>query len=123
MAMYVEINDKIIEAFEGAGGKRWTKGGKDRMYFRPTDFGLRVGYYNTGNVAWAKWDGETISNCHAKRILGAKYYVNLKTGSINDSGCYVKEDFAYFLREIADRVLSKEKQETYTPASEEKETV
>lgn len=59
-----------------AGGKLWQQHGKSRIYFnglmtRYMDaIGLTLSYYKTGNISTARIDGELISNCGARRLLG-----------------------------------------------------
>lgn len=77
----------IIEALTKKFG-RWTKTGSngktyDRIYFNATDLGLEIGRYNTGNISYAKIDGERISNCEARRILGSKAYFDLTDNTLH----------------------------------------
>ena len=53
------------------GGKVWITGDKNRIYFNKLDelLGLECGFYNTGNVSWARLNGEYISNSKACVIL------------------------------------------------------
>jgi hypothetical protein len=83
--MMTEEDTKKLEA---AGGKRWTKYGKDRIYIDATALGLEVEYYKTGNVRNAKWQGERISNADGRRLLGSKVYVECSDGSL-----HVRTDF------------------------------
>jgi len=83
-----------VAKLEAAGGRRWTKGQYDRVYFNnlPERVGLEVGYYGTGNVRWAKLDGERISNSHARHILGtlrfSKLYYDLTSGEWCSEGLH-----------------------------------
>lgn len=72
---------KIIELAE-KGFKRWTKGNVDRLYINATQLGLVCGYYNTGNIRWAEFNGESISNSQARRYKAAKTFVDVKTGAV-----------------------------------------
>ena len=72
---------KIIELAE-KGFKRWTKGNIDRLYINATQLGLVCGYYNTGNISWAEFNGESISNSQARRYKAAKTFVDVKTGAV-----------------------------------------
>ena len=67
---------------------RWTKTGYDgkkydRIYFNAEDLGMKVEYYNSGNVSGASIDGEKVSNSEAKRILGSKAFLDLTTGKLH----------------------------------------
>jgi hypothetical protein len=50
----------------GKIGNRWQKHDKDRIYFDVDDvlswLGYRWRYYSTGNISYATYDGEKISN-------------------------------------------------------------
>jgi hypothetical protein len=63
-----------VRALVALGGRRWQKGGRDRIYL-PTCVsapmvGLDVRFYESGNVSSAKLDGAKISNAEARRMLG-----------------------------------------------------
>lgn len=60
------MNEKDIAKLLEAGGNRWSKYGKDRIYIDVTTLGLEVSYYKTGNVCNATWQGEGISNADAQ---------------------------------------------------------
>jgi len=82
---------KTVEELEELGFKRWTKGNLDRMYINAKDLGLEVGYYKTGNVQWAEFEGSSISNCQARKLLGAKTYIDLKTNKIHSDHDWLAE--------------------------------
>lgn len=67
-------------------GNRWTKGGFDRIYFNWTKLGLDVDYYKTGNISYAKWQGEEISHTEARRIMSCKVWIDVKTETIYYKG-------------------------------------
>lgn len=78
--------EEIAANLAKAGGKRWTKGQMDRVYFTVTrddaeTAGLRTEHYNTGWVSSARWDGEPLANGRAVEIEDAirevKVYVDL----------------------------------------------
>jgi hypothetical protein len=76
------IGKKIIdriEELEKIGFKRWQKGNMDRLYINASMLGLNYGRYNTGNIKWAEFQGNSISNCQARRMLSAKTYIDVKT--------------------------------------------
>ena len=82
-----QSRDSIIEALTKKFG-RWTKKGSngkvyDRIYFNATDLGMEVSYYKTGNVSSAAIDGEHISNCEARRIMGSKAYFDLTDNTLH----------------------------------------
>ena len=78
-----KLSDQKIAELVEIGFNRWTKGGFDRLYINAEHLGLKCLYYNTGNIRYAKFDGETISNCQARRYKGAKTYIDIKTGKIH----------------------------------------
>lgn len=81
-----------VKALIEIGGKEWTKNGMHRVYFNglATWFGLETTRYNTGNVASATLDGESISNSQAKRIgdhlLDAKLYYDVTDNKFHATG-------------------------------------
>lgn len=62
-----------VETMTAIGGSRWTRGDKDRVYLNDwaAFAGLETSRYNTGNISGASYQGETISNSQASKILGA----------------------------------------------------
>ena len=70
--------EEKIEKLIKAGAKRWTKNGMDRLYINAKVLGLEYQTYKTGNVSYAEFNGEHISNCECNRILAAKSYINVK---------------------------------------------
>ena len=88
------MNEKDIAKLLEAGGNRWSKYGKDRIYIDATALGLEVEYYKTGNVRNATWQGEGISNADARRLLGSKVYVDCADGSL-----HVSTDFSVLCNE------------------------
>lgn len=52
-------------------GNEWQKGDHHRIYFNfeYSDLGLDISYYKSGNVSYAKYDGEKISNSQARRMM------------------------------------------------------
>jgi hypothetical protein len=61
-----------VETMTAIGGNRWTKNGHDRVYINDWDrhLPLEIDRYKSGNICWAAWDGETISNTQASKLLG-----------------------------------------------------
>lgn len=76
------MTDELIKRLEDMGFKRWTKGGKDRLYVNAKELGLDVDYYKTGNVKWAAFRGVEISNSEGRRMLNDKTYVEVQTGEV-----------------------------------------
>ncbi|MFI5992450.1 hypothetical protein ACIBAC_11435 [Streptomyces sp. NPDC051362] len=62
-----------VETMTAIGGSRWTKAGHDRVYINDWDqyLPLEINRYNTGNISWAAWEGETIANRQAGLLLGS----------------------------------------------------
>lgn len=93
----MKLTDKQIEKMEAIGFNRWTKGKYDRLYIDAEDLGLEVRYYNSGNIADAKFHGESISNAEARRMRAAKVFVDIETGTLHSD----RED----LREEAEKIM------------------
>ncbi len=74
------ITDTQVARLEEMGGRRWTKEGKDRVYFGVESLGLEVERYRSGNVRSAELGGAGISNSEANRLLRCKAYVDVATG-------------------------------------------
>lgn len=55
------------------GGRRWQKNGMDRVYLNDWAelAGIETSHYGTGNIASASYQGETISNSQAYKLLGS----------------------------------------------------
>lgn len=87
------------------GFARWTKGGKDRLYFNIADNGaLDIDRYKSGNICSAYLNGEKISNSRANRILATRAYLDLKTGETvvvsGDEHDLVADIFEKALKEV-----------------------
>ena len=67
-----------------AYGKVWVGGKHKRLYLNAKALGLKCDYYHSGNVSRAWVNGEDISNCEARRILGAGAYIDLVSGEVID---------------------------------------
>ena len=63
----------MVEMLIGMGGRRWTKGGHDRVYIPVAlscdMIGLRVSRYGSGNVSSATLNGDRISNTMTREML------------------------------------------------------
>lgn len=74
------------------GGNLWEKHGYRRIYLNDLEelYGLELGFYNTGNISWAKLDGEKISNSSARKhraeFAYGKLYYDLNTGRFEAKG-------------------------------------
>lgn len=101
--MAMMIDDALVAKLIAKGGKRWTKGKYDRIYFGATKLGLEVEYYNTGNVRRGYFNGEPmLSNSETRRYLSAENYINVNTGEIvSDYDCLGKA-----LAELVDTAAS-----------------
>lgn len=89
-----------IEELEALGFKRWQKGNMDRLYINASMLGLNYGKYNTGNIKWAEFQGMSISNSEARRMLAAKTYIDIKAEKVH-SDSYTLERAAAELAGIA----------------------
>lgn len=92
-----EIKTKLTEM----GGKLWEKGNMSRIYFDMDlvikNAGLKISYYNSGNIAGATLNGETISNSDAKRILSALQNCKLWY-DFGDAQFHIKDQFNDLVR-------------------------
>lgn len=95
------MSEKDIAKLLEAGGKRWSKYGKDRIYIDVETLGLEVSYYKTGNVSNAAWQGEGISNADGRRLLGSKVYVDCADGSLHVSTDFYIYDEPMKLENVA----------------------
>lgn len=74
----------ISDRLEQLGGNHWEKYGKNRVYFNAEIIAKMRGYdwsnYKTGNISYAKYKEEKISNSEMKRVLtdlNCKLYYDL----------------------------------------------
>ena len=67
-----------------AYGKVWVGGKHQRLYLHAKALGLKCDYYHSGNISRAWVNGEDISNCEARRILGAGAYIDMVSGEVID---------------------------------------
>lgn len=82
---------EIIKALESKGFKRWTKGNLDRLYIDARELGLDCTYYKTGNISYAEFGGEKISNSWARAMKAAKTFIDVNTGKAYSSEDRLKE--------------------------------
>ena len=71
------MSEERIAELVAKGFKRWTKGNIDRLYINAAQLGLVCSYYNTGNVKYAEFNGEQISNSQARRYKAAKTFIDI----------------------------------------------
>ena len=76
------MTQERIAELEQKGFKRWTKGNMDRLYINAGQLGLDCEYYKTGNIMYAEFKGEKISNSYARKMKAAKTYINVKTDRV-----------------------------------------
>lgn len=77
------MNNEMIKKFEDAGFKRWTKGSLDRLYINPENLCLHVEKYKSGNISYAEFNGEKISNSFARDFLAVRIYVDVNDGHLH----------------------------------------
>lgn len=68
------------------GGRRWQRGSMDRIYFShwSEHAGLELIHYNSGGICAATWQGQSISNAQAGKILDSihKFYFDVADGKL-----------------------------------------
>ena len=99
----ITINAETIANMEAKGFNRWSKGNMDRMYINCQSYGCEFDYYNTGNIRFARFQGETISNAEGYRFKSTKVYVDLKTGELHIQTSTGYEDE---IREAVEAILA-----------------
>ena len=62
------MTNEMIERLVAMGCNEWKKHGYHRLYVDIESIGLRISRYNTGNISYAEFDGEKISNCAARCV-------------------------------------------------------
>lgn len=78
------LSEKQIKALENKGFNRWTKYGKDRLYFDMVKAGfMEVSYYKSGFISYSKLQGEEISHSFAGELLGVKVWIDVQTGEMH----------------------------------------
>ena len=76
------IREDEIEAFLKRGFRRYNPDNIDRLYINSRNLGLDCAFYDTGNIKYAEFNGQQISNGRAKEMRSAKTYVDVKTGRV-----------------------------------------
>lgn len=78
------LTNEQIKALEDKGFSRWTKYGKDRLYFNLVKADLmEVSYYKSGYISYSKFQGEEISHSFASELLGVKVWIDVQTGEMH----------------------------------------
>ncbi|TMS00205.1 hypothetical protein [Nonomuraea basaltis] len=76
-----------IETMTAIGGNRWIKNGHDRVYLNDWAAlaGIETSHYNTGNISGATYQGETISNSQAYKLLASidQVWFDAATGKLH----------------------------------------
>lgn len=94
------MTEQKIAELEAKGFNRWTKGNLDRLYINAAQLGLVCSYYNTGNVSSAAFNGESISNCEARRMKAAKTFIDIKTETVYSDKDRLKQAATAILESI-----------------------
>jgi hypothetical protein len=85
------MTEERIKELEGKGFKRWQKGNYDRLYINATALGLVVDRYKTGNISYAEFNGERISNTQGTKMVDAKTYIDVNTERLFSTNETLKE--------------------------------
>ena len=104
------MNEKMIAKLESKGFGRWTKGNMDRLYINAQ----YLGYEPETASAAAKLHGEYISKSEARRVTGAKTYIDLKDDSLHSDGYWnddLKNAAQALIDEAAAEIEAEEKAE------------
>ena len=96
------MTNEMIAKFEDAGFQRWTKGTMDRLYIKANMLGLNCEYYKTGNISYAEFRGEKISNSEAGRMKAAKTYIDINTGKAYSDNYTLKKTVEEIIATIMD---------------------
>lgn len=119
MTTNTKLTDAQIAKLEAAGGKRWQKYGKDRIYFNATSCGLELQYYKSGNISGSILNGEVISHANGALLKETKFFVEVSDGSIHHD-CYNRNK-AEFIDQIVAYIaaLLEDEPETTEETTEE----
>ena len=82
--------------------KSWAQrdGQKAVLYIGAKVLGLECSYYKTGNVKDATFRGDSISNCEARRLMYAKTYIDIATGTLHSDNDKLKAAAAELLASV-----------------------
>ena len=95
------MTEAKITALEKLGFNRWQKGNFDRLYINAKDLGLACEYYKTGNIHYAEFRGEQISNTRARAMAYAKTYIDVKTEKVFSDHDLLKEAAKELLESVS----------------------
>lgn len=112
------MTEKMISRLINKGCRRWTKGERDRLYVSSDVLGLQVERYKTGNISYAEFQGERISNSLAADLADVTVWIDLHTGEIHTKG--YRSAACATMREAAEKLIEDAEAET---AAEETTTV
>ena len=98
-----KLNEKQIAKLEAKGFNRWTKGSFDRLYINCTDYGCEFEYYNSGNISYAYFNGERVSNAEGRRFKGTKVFIDVETGELSIS---TGTDYEREIREAVEDIIA-----------------
>ena len=96
------LTENQINALTDNGFKRWTKGNIDRLYINASQLGLHYDRYNTGNIRYAEFNGEHISNCCCRKMLETKTYIDINTGKLYSG----RDDLKEAAKKLMDAVIA-----------------
>lgn len=100
------MSENIVEKFIGMGADRWTKYGKDRLYFNTREFlnniGLCFEEYNSGNISNATLNGEKISNSKCRKLIGYfnNMWYNIIDGKLEYKKMYVSDEALDIIKSV-----------------------
>lgn len=97
------MNEKMISRLTDKGARRWTKGEHDRLYIDSAILGLEIDRYKSGNISYAEFKGEKISNSRAAELDAVKVWIDLATGEICTKGGRVSA--CATMREAAEELI------------------
>jgi hypothetical protein len=101
MEVKAMTKEEKIAKLEKLGFRRWTKAGYDRLYVGAEKLGLEVERYKSGNVCWAAWKGEQISNSKAGRMLADKTYIDVTTWTLHSTSDILAEEAQKLMATVA----------------------
>lgn len=112
------MTESIIKKFEAKGFTRWTKYDMDRLYINAETLGLEASYYKSGNVSYAEYRGEKISNRRAGDMLCSKIWIDVETGKLCSKNA--DSELLADAQALVDQVIEEIKDEYKEASKEEK---
>ena len=115
------MKNEVIMKLINKGARRWTKGEHDRLYIDTDLLGLTVERYNSGNISYAEFQGEKISNTTAAKLAAVTIYIDLNTDEIHGTGwntaaCNTMKSAA---QDLIDTIEAEVADETIAPVEEQ----